>query len=46
MINSIFVGHGAPIIIWEENEFTDLLKNYAKTISKPKGIIIFSAHWE
>jgi len=46
MINSIFVGHGAPTIIWEENEFTDLLKDYSKTIPKPKGIIIFSAHWE
>ncbi|HEY8910978.1 MAG TPA: class III extradiol ring-cleavage dioxygenase [Desulfosporosinus sp.] len=46
MINSIFVGHGAPTIIWEENEFTNFLKNYAKTISKPKGIIVFSAHWE
>lgn len=46
MIKSIFVGHGAPTIIWEENEFTDFLKNYSKTIAKPKGIIIFSAHWE
>ncbi len=46
MIQSIFVGHGAPTIIWEENEFTDYLKNYSKGIPKPKGIIIFSAHWE
>ena len=23
MIQSIFVGHGAPTIIWEENEFTN-----------------------
>jgi len=46
MIQSIFVGHGAPTIIWEKNEFTNFLKNYSKTISKPKGIIIFSAHWE
>ena len=46
MIQSIFVGHGAPTIIWEENEFTDFLKSYSRTISKPKGIIIFSAHWE
>lgn len=46
MIKSIFVGHGAPTIIWEENAFTDFLKSYPKTIAKPKGIIIFSAHWE
>ena len=46
MINSIFVGHGSPTIIWEENEFTAFLKNYSKSIPKPKGIIIFSAHWE
>ena len=31
MIQSIFVGHGAPTIIWEENEYTDFLKNYSKT---------------
>ncbi|HWQ88854.1 MAG TPA: class III extradiol ring-cleavage dioxygenase, partial [Desulfitobacteriaceae bacterium] len=46
MMQSIFVGHGAPTIIWEENEFTDYVKSYSKLISKPKGIIVFSAHWE
>lgn len=46
MIPSLFVGHGAPTIVLENNEYTDFLKKYAGTIPKPKGIIIFSAHWE
>ncbi len=45
-MKSIFVGHGAPTIIWDKNEFTDLLKKYSQTIPKPKAIIIFTAHWE
>lgn len=46
MIPSLFVGHGAPNIIFEKSEYTDFLKKYASTIPEPKGIIIFSAHWE
>ncbi|MCX5779874.1 MAG: class III extradiol ring-cleavage dioxygenase [Firmicutes bacterium] len=46
MLPSIFVGHGAPTIIWDENPFTDFLKRYGQTMIRPKGIIIFSAHWE
>lgn len=46
MIPSLFLGHGAPTIIYENNEYTDFLKSYGKTIKKPKAVIIFSAHYE
>ncbi len=46
MIPSLFVGHGAPTIIWEDNEYTDYLKRYADTLPRPRSIIVFSAHWE
>jgi 4,5-DOPA dioxygenase extradiol len=46
MLPSIFVGHGAPTIVWEENPFTDFLKQYPQTFARPRGIVIFSAHWE
>ncbi len=46
MIPCLFVGHGGPDIILEENEYTEFLKGYRNTINKPKAIIIFSAHWE
>ena len=46
LIPSLFIGHGAPTIIYDSNEYTEFLKNYYKTISKPKAIVIFSAHYE
>lgn len=46
LIPSLFIGHGAPTIINDNNEYTSFLKSYAKTISKPKAIVIFSAHYE
>ena len=46
LIPSLFIGHGAPTIIYDNNEYTDFLKSYSKTISKPKAIVIFSAHYE
>lgn len=46
MNQSIFVAHGAPTLVFENNKYTEYLKQYAKTINKPKAIIIFSAHWE
>lgn len=46
MNQSIFVAHGAPTLVFENNKYTEYLKQYAKTINKPKAIVIFSAHWE
>jgi 4,5-DOPA dioxygenase extradiol len=46
MLPSLFIAHGAPTIIVEDNDYTNFLKNYSKNIKRPKGIIIFSAHWE
>lgn len=46
MLPSLFIGHGAPNIIFQNNEYTEFLRNYTKTINKPKAIVIFSAHWE
>jgi 4,5-DOPA dioxygenase extradiol len=46
MLPSLFAGHGAPTIIFDKNSYTDLIGRYSHTIPVPKGIIIFSAHWE
>jgi 4,5-DOPA dioxygenase extradiol len=45
MISSIFVCHGGPTIVKENNSYTDFLKDYGKKIN-PKAIVIFTAHWE
>ncbi|OPA76356.1 dioxygenase [Paenibacillus selenitireducens] len=47
MMPSFFVAHGAPSLVLEEHAYTSFLKNLASTLpSKPKAIVIFSAHWE
>ena len=42
---SLFISHGSPMNIIEENNFTKSLKEITKTIEKPKAIIVISAHW-
>lgn len=42
----LFVGHGSPMNITLDNEFTGSLKELGKTLPKPKAIGIFSAHWQ
>jgi 4,5-DOPA dioxygenase extradiol len=46
MIPSYFFAHGAPSIVLEQNAYTSFLKEFAGNITKPKAIVIFSAHWE
>jgi 4,5-DOPA dioxygenase extradiol len=45
MISSIFVCHGRPTLVKEQNDYTTFLTEYGKKIN-PKAIIIFTAHWE
>ena len=42
----LFVGHGSPMYVIEENEFTQTWKNLGETIPTPKAILCISAHWE
>lgn len=46
MLPSFFIGHGAPSLAIENNEYTDYLKGLASRFPKPKAIVLFSAHWE
>lgn len=42
----LFLGHGSPMNAIEENEFVTGFRTIAKTIPKPKAILVISAHWE
>jgi len=42
----LFVGHGSPMYVIEENEFTRSWQQLGNTIPTPKAIICISAHWE
>ncbi len=45
MVPALFIGHGNPMNAIEDNTFTNALKNVAKTLKKPKAVLIISAHW-
>ncbi|MDP4142924.1 MAG: class III extradiol ring-cleavage dioxygenase [Bacillota bacterium] len=45
MISPLFVCHGGPSLVIEDNEYTRFLKDLGKNI-KPKVIVIFTAHFE
>ncbi|WP_232698080.1 DODA-type extradiol aromatic ring-opening family dioxygenase [Brevibacillus daliensis] len=46
MMPSYFFAHGAPSLVLEDHAYNDLLKSFAAHTTKPKAIVIFSAHWE
>jgi len=41
----MFVGHGSPMNIVEQNRFTDGWREMAEAIPTPEGIVCLSAHW-
>lgn len=40
-----FIGHGNPMHALNDNKFTRSLNAIQKNISKPKAILVISAHW-
>jgi len=43
----LFVGHGSPTNVIEENAYSQTWEKIGKDISPlPKAIVVFSAHWE
>ena len=41
----IFIGHGSPMNAIESNEYTESWRQIAKTLEKPRAILMLSAHW-
>lgn len=42
---ALFVGHGSPMNALEENTYTETWRQLAKTLPRPKAIVLISAHW-
>jgi 4,5-DOPA dioxygenase extradiol len=42
----LFLGHGSPMNVISENEWTRKISNFGKTLERPDGIIMISAHWQ
>ena len=41
----LFIGHGSPMNIIQENRFTESLRALGQSLPKPKAIMVVSAHW-
>jgi 4,5-DOPA dioxygenase extradiol len=41
----LFIGHGSPMNVILENDFTNNLKNLAAQLPNPEAIMVISAHW-
>lgn len=41
----LFVGHGSPMNIVQQNDFTASLRQAGKSLPKPRCILCISAHW-
>ncbi|AIF50896.1 4,5-DOPA dioxygenase extradiol [Pelosinus sp. UFO1] len=41
----LFLGHGSPMNIILENEYTNSLVRLGKTLPKPRAVLVVSAHW-
>jgi len=41
----LFIGHGSPLNIVLENSYTRSLAALGKSLPKPEGIMVISAHW-
>ncbi len=41
----LFVGHGSPMNAIEDNIYTQSWKKIGKTLTKPRAILMISAHW-
>ena len=45
MIQTLFLGHGSPMMALENNEYTKFLGTLGNSIN-PKAIVVFTAHWD
>jgi len=42
---ALFIGHGSPMNIINDNDYTKSLRKIAYELPKPKAIVVISAHW-
>lgn len=45
MMPALFIGHGSPMNVLENNTYTRLWTQLGETLPQPKAILVISAHW-
>ncbi len=43
---AFFIAHGSPLLALEDNEYTRFLERLGQDLGVPRGIVVFSAHWD
>lgn len=43
---AFFIAHGSPLLAVEDNEYTRFLERLGQDLPTPRGIVVFSAHWD
>lgn len=46
MMPSLFIAHGSPLLAIENNDYTKYLYQLGQNLTRPKAVVLFSAHWE
>ena len=42
---ALFLGHGSPMNVLEDNRYTRAWAQLGETLPRPKAIVVVSAHW-
>ena len=42
---ALFLGHGSPMNVLEDNIYTRAWAHLGETLPRPKAIVVVSAHW-
>ncbi|AKG33224.1 DODA-type extradiol aromatic ring-opening family dioxygenase [Paenibacillus durus] len=45
-IPAFFIAHGSPLLAIEDNDYTVFLEQLGRELPRPRGIAVFSAHWD
>lgn len=45
LMPALFLGHGSPMNVLEENSYTKAWRALGRNLPRPKGIVAVSAHW-
>ena len=43
---AFFIAHGSPLLALEDNDYTRFLSRLGQDLPLPRGIVVFSAHWD
>ncbi|MFB5762913.1 DODA-type extradiol aromatic ring-opening family dioxygenase [Paenibacillus medicaginis] len=45
-VPALFVAHGSPALAVQNNAYARFLKELGSRLPRPRGIVVFSAHWD